>query len=208
MIEKFDLQKILKKALKNGGDYADIYAEDAELLQIIAEQKKLEKVSPVLDRGVGIRVLWNDKTAYGYTNDVSEEALLELAESVAQAVKGQAFDKTISLKEIPPHIQFEIRKRPQELDLERKRAMLSRAEKVAWAADPRIKQVKALYSEIRKKIAIANSLGDLSQDDRIYSLFFVQVVAEENGVLQTGYHPEGGLVGLELFDEWTPEKIA
>ena len=208
MFENLDLQKILKTALKNGGDFADIYAEDAESMQIIAEQKKLEKVSPVLDRGIGIRVLWNDKTAYGYTNDVSEKALLELADSVSHAAKGRAFDKTIILKEIPPHIQFEIRKRPQDLDLEKKRDLISRGEKVAWAADPRIKQVKVLYSEIRKKISIANSLGEISKDDRSYALLFVQVVAEENGVLQTGYHPEGGLIGLELFDEWTPEKIA
>src|SRR3989338_5828271 len=103
MIESFDLPRILKTALKNGGDFADIYADQTESLQIIAEQKKIEKVSPTLDSGVGIRVLWKDRTAYGYTNEVTEKALIELASSVSEAVRGRRFDETISLRPIPPH---------------------------------------------------------------------------------------------------------
>jgi len=216
MIESFDLPKILKKALKNGGDFSELYADDSESLQIIAEQKKIEKVNPALDRGVGLRVMWGDKTAYGFTNDVSEKALLELADSVAGAVKANAFDQDIALKTVPPHIQFEIKKQPRSVEILEKRALIERAEKVAWAADAspvsKIKQVKVLYAEIAKKVTIANSLGELARDDRTYALFFVQVVAQDatTGLLQTGYHPVGGLIGLEFLDdpETTPEAIA
>jgi TldD protein len=36
----------------------------------------------------------------------------------------------------------------------------------------------------------------------------VQVVAAQDDVIQTGYEPVGGFMGLELFDENSPEKIA
>lgn len=208
MIERFDLPKILETALKNGGDFAEIYADHVEGLQIIAEQKKIEKVNPTIDRGIGIRVLWQDKTAYGFTNEISEKSVLELASSVAEAVKGRRFDKNLLLNVIPAHLRHEIKKLPAHFKLEQKRDFIAQAEKVAWAADKRIKQVKVLYADIAKKVSIANSLGQLANDERIYSLFFVQVVAEENGRLQTGYHPVGGLIGLEMLDEEPPEMIA
>ena len=68
--------------------------------------------------------------------------------------------------------------------------------------------MNVLSADIRKKVWIANSLGELITDDRIYTLYFVQAVASQNGMLQTGYHPVGGLIGLELFDQEPPEAVA
>lgn len=214
MIRNFNLPKILKVALKNGGDFSEIYADEACGLQIIAEEKRIEKVTPSIDRGVGIRVMSlskdgsNDKTAYGFTNEITEKALLELAGAVADAVKGKRFARTIALKETPPHLKLDPRKDPDRFRLGQKVEFVTRAEKTAWATDARIRQVKILYADISKKIRIANSLGETVQEERIYVLFSVQVVAQENGLLQTGYHPIGGVIGLELLDETPPEEVA
>ncbi len=208
MIQKYNLQKILKTALKNGGDFAELYADDTQSLQIISEGKKIEKVNPVIDRGIGLRVLWKDKTAYGFTNEISEKSLLELADSVSQSVSDKKFGFPISLKTIPPHIQMKILKSPFMLDLEQKRNFISRAEKEAWSLDPRIIQVKVLYAEILKKMFVANSLGELASEDRTYTLFFVQTVVQNGDRLQTGYTPVGGVVGLEMLEENPPETIA
>ncbi|MDO8461507.1 MAG: DNA gyrase modulator, partial [Deltaproteobacteria bacterium] len=86
MIKEFDLAKILKTALKNGGEFAEIYAEETESTQLVGEEKRIEKILQGIDRGIGIRVIHNLQTAYGYTNDTSEKALMGLAESVSQAV--------------------------------------------------------------------------------------------------------------------------
>ena len=208
MIKNFDLSKILKTALKNGGDFADIYAEHVEGLQIISEGRKIEKVNPTLDRGIGIRVIWRDKTAYGFTNVISEKSLLTLANSVAEAVRAEKFEKEFSLQTIPHHLEMAVEKIPEHFNLSQKREFILRAESVAWATDPRIKQVKVLYGDILKKFSTANSLGEMTAEERIYTLFFVQVVAEENGLLQTGYHPVGGVLGLELLEETPPEEVA
>lgn len=208
MIQKYNLQKILKTALKNGGDFAELYADDTQSLQIISEGKKIEKVNPVIDRGIGLRVLWKDKTAYGFTNEISEKSLLELADSISQSVSQKKFESPISLKTISPHIQMKISKSPFTLDLEQKRNFISRAEKEAWSLDPRVIQVKVLYAEILKKMVVANSLGELVFEDRTYTLFFVQTVVQEGERLQTGYTPVGGVVGLEMLDENPPETIA
>ncbi len=214
MIESFDLPKILKTALKNGGDLAEIYADHVESLQIISEEKRIEKAVPTIDRGVGIRVLSlskdgaKDQTAYGFTNEITEKSLVNLAGSVARAVKGRAFDRTLSIQTSPPHLKFSFQKIPADFETDLKKDLVRRGERAAWGADPRIKQAKILYGEISKRIEIVNSEGLRTQEERYYTLFLVQVVAQENGALQTGYHPIGGVIGLELLDQTPPEEVA
>ena len=72
----FDPFKILKKALKMGGDFADIYIEETVNTSIICEENKIEKVISGRDRGLGLRVIFDFKTAYAYTNDLTETGLL------------------------------------------------------------------------------------------------------------------------------------
>ena len=88
MLENFALDKILRTALTNGGEYADIYYEGGDSTQVVFEDGKVEKVLAFSDRGVGIRVISDFRTAYGYTNDVTEKSLLELAARISTAVKG------------------------------------------------------------------------------------------------------------------------
>lgn len=217
MITHLNLPKILKNALKNGGEFAEIYEDRVEGLQIISESKRLEKINPTLDSGVGIRVLWLDrgsalgglqKTAYGFTNDVSEKSLLALAAAVAEAVRDGQDGRVLDLASKQTEGSFSVQKRPDQFDLKTKIDFITRAEAVAWKTDPRIKQVKILYSDIRKEMQIANSLGEFVAEERFYTLFFTQAVAEENGLLQTGYYPVGGVIGLELLDQNPPEEVA
>ena len=55
---------------------------------------------------------------------------------------------------------------------------------------------------------MANSQGLVVEEDRTYTLFAVQVVAAEKGLIQTGYEPVGGLIGFELFDAVDPVQVA
>jgi TldD protein len=46
------------------------------------------------------------------------------------------------------------------------------------------------------------------EDNRVGTVFFVQVVSVQDGVTQTGYEPVGGCLGFELFDIYSPEQVA
>lgn len=208
MIENFDLKKILKTALRNGGDFADIYSEEISSLQIISENKIVEKINPTFDHGVGIRIILKDLTAYGFTNDVTESGLMTLAQSVSENIKGSAPSKILDLTKRPSHLKLPILKSPLDLKIQNKKALIDEAEKAAWAFDKRIIQVKTLYADISKKIGIANSLGEWAEEERVYSLFYVQTVAQEKDMMQTGYYPVGGVCGLEMLDTTPPEMIA
>lgn len=97
------LLKILKRVLTNGGDYADIFIEHTGLLSIQLEDDKIEKITSGVDAGVGIRVISGEKTAYAYSNDFSENSLLNIADSVRRAVReGKERVININLMKVSP----------------------------------------------------------------------------------------------------------
>lgn len=204
----FDPFRVLKAALKRGGEFADIYVEDSFSTSIVCEENRIEKVLTGRDRGCGIRVISNQRTYYAYTNDLTEKGLLEVADIVAKGVKEgvEAKDINLTKKEFAPG--FELKKAPSNEGLAFKVALVNRGNSTAWGIDKRIRQVKAVYGDAFKKTGIVNSLGEWVEEDRTGLLFLCSAVSAEGDNIQTGYEPIGGAFGLELFDEEPPEKIA
>ncbi|UCD85208.1 MAG: TldD/PmbA family protein [Deltaproteobacteria bacterium] len=208
MLKDLNIVKILKTALGKGGDLAEIFGEEVTNTSVVCEDSKIEKVVCGTDRGVGIRVLFQEKTAYAYSNDLSEKGLIELARGVSQAVQGEQFTKDIDLRKSTSALSFPIKKPPQDSELSQKVAYVNQANSTARSFDPRIQQAQVTYRDTVRKIAIANSLGNWVEDEQIRTVFLVRVVAREDETIQSGYEPAGGLLGLEIFDTDPPEEIA
>jgi len=77
------IEKILARALKNGGALAELFFEDTIGSRVIFEGGKVEKVLEGSDRGCGLRILFDNRSLYGYTTDLSEDSLLPLAETLS-----------------------------------------------------------------------------------------------------------------------------
>lgn len=208
MIDGMNLSAILRRALAGGGEFADIYYEEGSSTSIICEDGKIEKVLAGTDRGVGIRVISDLRTAYAYTNEVTEPALLALADTVSRAVKGKSFDRAIDMRTKLVGPGFPIEVPPDSVPLQDKVALVNRGNAAARSYDQRIRQVSAVYRDGTVKTQIANSLGDFTEAIRTGTLFLTQVVAAEGDVIQTGYEPVGRFMGHELFRERSPEEVA
>ena len=203
------LKKIIKKALSNGGDYADVFIDHQRPLSIMLEDDKIEKLSSGIDAGVGIRVIFGDKSAYAYSNDFSEDSLLSLAETASSAVKEKRQgESTFDLTRIKPVVDFRIKYNPADIEMKKKIALVENANRTAKAVSSSIKQVSVIYRDSVQNICIATSDGTIAEEERIHTLALIQVVAAEGDILQTGYEPVGGLTGFELFEENPFEEIA
>ncbi|MFA5073529.1 MAG: TldD/PmbA family protein [Nitrospirota bacterium] len=196
-----DYSRVLKKALENGGDFADIFVERNTPLSILCEDNKIEKVVSGIDQGVGLRCVADYRTAYAYTNHLAMESLLELAEAVRQTTNNGHQHRDINLIRKKNTGNSCIRRDPADVDTTSKTAMVLEANRIARSIDRRIRQVLVVYRENRQKVLIANSDGFLAEDDRMYLTALVQVVAADADVIQTGYEAIGGIRGMELFDE-------
>ncbi len=208
MIKNYHLNKILKTALKNGGDFSEIFFEHNDSTSIQCEENKIEKIISGIDVGVGLRVLHHGKTAYAYTNDISEASLIKLAEYLADGIKAEIFHKNITHSNQVRSWENSILKSPSKISIEEKIKKVTLANQTARRFDPQIQQVTINYRDLNRKIFIANSLGEMAEDEQIYTVFVTQVIAQKEDLIQTGYEPVGGTLGFELFDQISPEEIA
>ena len=208
MLETIDAKAILKRALAAGGEFADIYYEDGAYTSVVCEDGKVERVLSAADRGIGIRVISGFSTAYAYTNQLSEESLLQLADTVSRGVRGGVPHPDFNLC-VPKSAQgYPIAIPPDQVELTQKVALVNRADRAARGFDQRIRQVMAVYRDTQVKTQSVNSLGEFHQESSLATVFMVQVVAQDGKVTQTGYEPVGAGRGFELFDHTSPEELA
>ncbi len=199
--------KIIKKALSKGGDYADLFVEHKHHVSIQLEDNRIEKVISGLDAGLGIRVILGTRSAYAYSNDFSEDSLLNLAGIVSKAAEGRK-DLIINFKKVRPRVDFLIKFNPRDVEIKRKTLLVENANKAAREISQKVRQVSVNYRDSIQSVYIATSEGTITNDERIHTVALIQVVAAEGDVLQTGYEPIGGLIGFELFEEFSVEEIA
>ncbi len=208
MIIDLNWPAIFGKALANGGWLAEAYFERNRTVSLQMEEKRLEKPTAGLDQGLALRVLFGDKTAFGYTNRLDMESVAELAEGLARIVHEDSPGKAKELDLTKAQERYVLKKDPALAGLDLKVDLVRRANQYAWGYDQRIRQVKTVYMERSQEVFIANSEGLGVEDRRSGVILLAQVVAQSDGVIQTGYEPLGGAVGLELFDGNAPEEVA
>jgi len=109
MIEQSVIKKILKETLANGGELAELFIEDSASTSIVCEDNKIEQVISGRDIGAGLRLIYDKKTAYAYTNDINEDSLLALAKRIRSAAKGNK-ETVLDMTVRRPHIDFPILK--------------------------------------------------------------------------------------------------
>jgi TldD protein len=166
MLETMDIRKILHTALSGGGEFADIYFEEGSSTSLVCEDNKIERVITGTDRGVGIRVIADLRTWYAYTNEISQESLLSLADTVSRAVKWKPFSETIDMRVKVSGSGFSIKVPPETVPLQDKVALVNRADRAARGLDPRIRQVMVVYRDGKVKTQMANSLGEVVEANR------------------------------------------
>jgi TldD protein len=207
-IRDIDYAKILKTILQNGGEYADIYFEKTESTFIVCEDNRIEKVISGIDAGIGLRLIRNFKTAYAYTNDPSEPNLTSIARELAASFgTDSSSGPDIALSRLKPPFLLATAISPTDVAVSRKIEYVIRANDAARRPKS-VRQAKVIYRDSNKDVTVANTLGNLTSEVRTGTIFAVHVVAQKDGIIQTGYEPVGGTVGFELFDENLPEQVA
>ena len=90
MINKKLAKRVLNKALSTGGDFAELFLEDT--ISNVVSRDALDAINSANTGrvyGAGLRILKGLQSVYGYTNDLSVEGLLKLAESLSCRFEGK-----------------------------------------------------------------------------------------------------------------------
>lgn len=184
-------------------DYADLYFQFTKSEGWSLEDGKVKSGSFSIDKGVGVRAVSGDKTAFSYSDEISKTALRDAASAVrsigrqgagtAALVSGMSLLDTHGL--YLPEDPF------QTLSATEKVALLEKVEKTAKAMDTRIVQVMAGLAGEYDVVLVARSDGRLAADIRPLVRLSVTVIAEENGRREIGSSGGGGRFGYGYFTD-------
>jgi len=203
------LEEVLARALRHGGDFAEIFLEDRLVSTVTAEEEKIESVTSGRTAGAGVRLVSAGKTYYAYCSSLEREPLMECAETVSMALKGEAREVTVEIGPVRPTLERPEMILPAAVEYDRKVERIRQAEQLCRSRDEQIVQVKAVYGDVTQHVEIANSLGEFTEDDRVRTRFVVQAVARDSqGNIQTGYDAEGASAGYEFIRDLDTGKLA
>ncbi len=201
------LSRALGEIMANGVDDADLYFQYTRSEGWSLEEGIVKTGSFSIDQGVGVRAVSGEKTAFAYSDDISEASLLDAARTVRSisAASKSGRVKTTTTKVASSRSLYEDLDPIATLDSTAKVELLGKVEKMAKAKDPRIVQVMAGLASEYDVVMVARADGTLAADVRPLVRLSVTVIAEQKGRREVGSGGGGGRFGLAYFDD---EQIA
>jgi len=202
-LDEGHLSRALAEIKAHKVDEADLYFQYTRSEGWSLEEGIVKTGSFSIDQGVGVRAVSGEKTAFAYSDDISEAALLDAARTV-RSISQAASQRRISVSK--PKIARSRSLYPDQdpiatMDSAAKVALLGRVEKLARAKDPRVLQVMAGLAMEYDVVLVARADGVLAADVRPLVRLSVTVIAEQKGRREVGSSGGGGRFGLAYFDD-------
>jgi TldD protein len=202
-LDEGHLSRALAEIKAHKVDEADLYFQYTRSEGWSLEEGIVKTGSFSIDQGVGVRAVSGEKTAFAYSDDISEAALLDAAHTV-RSISQAASQRRISVSK--PKIARSRSLYPDQdpiatMDSAAKVALLGRVEKLARAKDPRVLQVMAGLAMEYDVVLVARADGVLAADVRPLVRLSVTVIAEQKGRREVGSSGGGGRFGLAYFDD-------
>jgi TldD protein len=202
-LDESHLTRALNEIKAHRVDEADLYFQYTRSEGWSLEEGIVKTGSFSIDQGVGVRAVSGEKTAFAYSDDISEASLLDAARTVrtisaaAQSKRAKAATQKIASSRklyagLDPIAT---------LDSTAKVELLGKVEKLARAKDPRIIQVMAGLAAEYDVVMVARADGTLAADVRPLVRLSVTVIAEQKGRREVGSSGGGGRFGLAYFTD-------
>src|SRR6476620_5087012 len=196
------LSRALAEITAHKVDDADLYFQYTRSEGWSLEEGIVKTGSFSIDQGVGVRAVSGEKTAFAYSDDISEASLLDAARtvrSISSSSRGGPA-KVPSRKVASSRSLYPALDPITTLDSTAKVQLLEKVEKMARAKDPRIAQVMAGLASEWDVVMVARADGTLAADVRPLVRMSITVIAEQNGRREMGSGGGGGRFGLAYFD--------
>ena len=207
MISREVCQRVLKKALSTGADYAEIFAENTVDHAINMIAGKVDTVNDAVIAGAAVRLYKGLRSVMATTVDTSEAGLLRCAEQAAEALGQGSAQIDIVLRERLFGDIHGVKIVPSSVGNKQKVEILKEGYFAASEYHESITQVSGTLLDVDHNILIANSDGLYAQDRQIRTRMTISAVADMGDGAQTGGYRPGRRMGLEMFDFIIPAEV-
>lgn len=203
------IRQTLRVALGKGGDYADVFFQHNVKSYLALEDGEVNRASANVDLGCGVRVVKGDQTGYGYTEQLTLDALRRAAATAASIADGPSRAAPTAFRADPgPYeafpTRYSLKRSWAEVSVREKLPLLMRLGEHALKKDPRIKKVNAWLADEAGAVLVADSRGRLVEDIQPMTVLRLECTAEVKGRRETNNHT---LAGREGIDFYTAERL-
>lgn len=211
MLDESLLGRILERALRRGGDFADVFCERRHTISYRLQDGQIHEAAYGVALGVGIRVVCGESAGYASCDDLNEVALLDAADAAALIVRSSANGRArtqgaIDRQSAAPSL-YDTR-RSSHAPSESYVRLLERADVAARKFDPHVVAVNAHVTDEVQEVWIARSDGLRASDRRPLVTLGIQTVASDKKERGSGYVADGGRTSIAYFEKRTPEELA
>ncbi len=203
------MSSLLSIALSHGGDFAELFFEHRVNNAISWEDQRVKSASRNVAQGVGIRVVKGDAIGYAYTESLDFAAMRRAAETAGRI--GRADERPVPMDATPFLTRggnYSVAEPMSDAPAPSKVAILERADLAARAYDRSVARVDASIGDELKHILVARSDGRVVGDVQPLMRLNVSVLSDRDGSRQVARTGGGGRLGMEYFEQVTPEEAA
>ncbi|MBM3371396.1 MAG: metalloprotease TldD, partial [Betaproteobacteria bacterium] len=202
-LKQSDLARALGCMAEHRVDDADLYFQYTRSEAWSLDEGIVKSGSFSIDQGLGVRAVQGEKSAFSYSDGISESILMDAARatrSIARQGGGQAKLKPkMKRAKIAQHYGFADPIAAMTAD--DKVALLHKIEAYARGRDSRIRQVMASLAAEWDVMMVARLDGTMAADVRPLIRLSVSVIVEQKGRREQGYSGGGGRFNLDYFTE-------
>jgi len=184
----------------------EVFLREAQSGSVEIKDGAIDSVIARGERGIGIRVLEEQRLGFAYTSDLSTDGIRACADTARRMSGVTEADKDLALATRPID--------DADLDIYQagivNRALVERGnvalavEDAARATDPRVTQFrKTTYSDSESTTIIATTTGMRGSYRESYCGAMTSAVATQDGERQIGYHGEAG----RRFADLDPKRV-
>ena len=201
-ISKSDIQKVLKKALEKGGDYADLFFEDSLYNNIGLQDGVVNRCGTNVDFGVGIRVLSGDQTGYAFVENVDLAEMLRAAETAARiATRSKAVNPVnLTTKAVEQNF-YPVAKPWENITVQDKIPYLKKLNEKVFSLDKRVTKVSAFLNDTTSHILFCNSEGVVYYDYRPMVTLGAVCIMTDQGKTENSYAARSYRRGYEFLTD-------
>ena len=207
-LDETHLTQALNEIRAQRVDDADLYFQYTRSEGWSLEEGIVKTGTFSIDQGVGVRAVSGEKTAFAYSDDISQASLLDAARTVRSiaAISGNGRVRARAAKIAGARRLYPDVDPIASLDSATKVALLGKVEALARAKDSRVSQVMAGLAAEYDVVLVARADGTLAADVRPLVRLSVTVIAEHKGRREVGSSGGGGRFGLAYFSDTQIEE--
>ncbi len=202
------IRETLATAMSRGGDFADIFFQHTVSNTFALEDGAVNRAFSQVELGVGVRVVKGDQTGYGFTEDLSVEAIKNAALTAAAIATGPAKPSAKKFRvqgKLPARYPVSIRW--DDVEPGKKLPLLTSLNERVFAADARVKKVSVYFADKSGVVLVADSTGRIIEDAQPMTSLGLSCVAEQNGRKEQNGYNVAARAGLEYYSQDRLDRI-